>query len=150
MVLLMAISESEIALISSIASLFSNAALAFLGMRSGESTAQMNVTVSSSRRVLVFLSMCRMSCCCYSSDVPNIASTSSCDIGCHQFGSLILILPRSVPNLGFWRLLLSVRTRSTTGTPRRQIVTGSPPSAILINSGSLFFASATLTCMTSL
>jgi len=43
-----------------------------------------------------------------------------------------------------------VRTISTTGVPRRQIVTGSPFSAALISSGSLFFASATLIFMSRL
>jgi len=42
------------------------------------------------------------------------------------------------------------RTKSTTGVPRRQIVIVSPFSAALISSGSLFFASATLTRMTKI
>ena len=49
--------------------------------------------------------------------------------------------------MGFFLVGSSVRTMSTTGTPRRQIVTGSPSSTALISSGSLFLASATLTCM---
>lgn len=62
MALLMAISESDIALISSTTSLFSNAALALPGMRSGESTARMNVTVSRSSRALWLFSMCSPGC----------------------------------------------------------------------------------------
>src|ERR1044071_9347348 len=53
--------------------------------------------------------------------------------------------PFSVPNFGLSARLALVGTRSTTGTPRRQMVTFSPSSAALISSGSLFLASATLT-----
>jgi len=42
-------------------------------------------------------------------------------------------------------LAVVVRTKSTTGTPRRQMVTGSPSSAAFISWGSLFLAFATLT-----
>jgi hypothetical protein len=46
--------RKRVALISSTASFFSNAALAFRERRSGDSGAQMNATVSCGRRVLVF------------------------------------------------------------------------------------------------
>lgn len=52
-----------------------------------------------------------------------------------------------MPNLGLSVLADLVRTKSTTGTPRRQIVTVSPDSTALMSSGSLFFASATFTFM---
>jgi len=58
-----------------------------------------------------------------------------------------MTLPLRVPNLGLSWLALVVRTMSTTGVPRRQMVTGSPSSTALISSGSLFLASATLTFM---
>jgi hypothetical protein len=73
------------------------------------------------------------------------ASASSSVMGFHQSGSLILIRPFSVPNFGFFRLEALVRTMSTVGTPRRQIVTVSPFSTASMSSGSLFLASATLT-----
>src|SRR6266566_1290605 len=56
-----------------------------------------------------------------------------------------MTLPLSVPNLGLSLLAVVVRTKSTTGTPRRQMVTGSPSSAAFISWGSLFLAFATLT-----
>src|SRR5882724_2351729 len=68
-------------------------------------------------------------------------------MGFHQFGSSTWILPLSVPSVRFLPVGFFVRTISTTGTPRRQMVTGRPSSTALINSGSLFLASATLTCI---
>jgi hypothetical protein len=58
-----------------------------------------------------------------------------------------MTFPLSVPSFGLSPTLARVRTKSATGVPLRQIVTLSPPSTALINSGSLFFASATLTFM---
>src|SRR5690348_6616180 len=78
------------------------------------------------------------------------ASTSSSSIGSHHLGSWITSLFFRVPNFGVSRIDFAVRTMSTTGLPRRQIVTGSPLSAALISSGSLFLASATFTFIVSM
>ena len=59
-------------------------------------------------------------------------------------GSTSTIFPLRVPNLRLPLGADAVRTKSTTGIPRRQMVTASPFSAALISSGSRFFASATL------
>ena len=64
-----------------------------------------------------------------------------------QFRSWITTLFLRVPNFGLSPAALAVRTISTTGLPRRQMVTDSPLSTALINFGSLFFAFATLTFM---
>ena len=71
-------------------------------------------------------------------------------LGFHQFGSSTSILPRIVPIIRFLQVGACERTISTTGTPRRQMVTSSPFSTTLINPGSLFLASDKLTCMIAL
>jgi len=73
------------------------------------------------------------------------SSASLSSIGFHQSGSTSMTCPLRVPNLGFLPGVAFVRTRSATGLPLRQMVTRSPFSTLRINSGSLFFASATLT-----
>jgi hypothetical protein len=57
-------------------------------------------------------------------------------MGFHQSGSSSQTLPFMVPSFGFFALR-GDRTNSTTGSPRRQIVTVSPLSARLISAGSL-------------
>src|SRR5580658_1650791 len=73
--------------------------------------------------------------------------TSSGVMGFHQSLSRIWTLPLRVPSFLPVRTGFFVRTISTTGTPRRQMVTDSPSSTALISFGSLFFASATLSCI---
>ena len=133
---LMAISESEMELSSSLASLCWRERIALVEMRPGEAVAQMKAAVSSRRRTQMR---------------PSINCSSSASlIGFHQSGSCTLTRPANVPNAGFSEGAAVVGTRSTTGVPRRQMVTRSPLSAALMSSGSLFLASATLTFMPSI
>lgn len=130
-VCLMAISEREPALISSLASVSCMALRSFREIRSGESTAQMNVAVSRNRRKAFASHRAWNSATASELRHTQVrpsrkASASSSVIGFHQSGLLMTTRPWSVPNLGLSVDAALVRTRSTTGVPPRQIVTGSP------------------------
>jgi hypothetical protein len=127
--------ERERVLSSRRASSFTSAAIALLEIRSGERTDQMNVTVSSKRR----------------NSVAPFQKGVRLFLG-HRLPPIRVYFFHPIAQSSKFGLRVPaffVRTMSTTGWPWRVIVTGSPFSTALINSGNLFFASAMLTCMSN-